>query len=84
MKKRWTTKIIPCVELEVDSTHSILVMERNSVYDCYIMEHDGSVESTLLYMFGLPKGDYMRSFDDAVENAVANAPDYYDLIDFAL
>ena len=81
MKRRWTTKNIPCVEIEVDSTHNILIMERNSVYDCYIMEQDGSLETPYFYMFGLVMDDV--GLDNAIEIAVANAPDFYDLIDEA-
>ena len=71
---------IRCVEQEVDSTHNVLVMERNMVYDCYVMEHDDNTETPFLYMFGITP-DNVHSFEDAVEIAVANAPDYYDLFE---
>lgn len=71
---------IRCVEQEVDSTHNVLVLDRETVYDCYVMEHDETTETPFLYMFGITP-DNVNSFEDAVEIAIANAPDYYDMFE---
>ena len=71
-------KEIRCTEHVVDDEHNVLIMHRNGLYDCYIMQHIGSVETSFLYMFGLNDKD-LDGEQEAVDIAIANAPDYYDL-----
>ena len=71
-------KEIRCIEHVVDDDHNVLVMHRNGLYECYVMEHIGDNETPFEYMFGLSE-DNVHSEQDALEIAIANAPDYYDI-----
>ena len=72
-------KKLSCSEIRIDETHNILIVTRNGSYDCYIMEHDDNGETPYFFMFGLPTAQ--QSFQDAVDEAAASAPDYYYLFE---
>ena len=71
-------KEIRCIEHAVDDEHNVLVMLRNGLYECYVMQHFNNVETPFLHMFGLPE-ESVHGEQGAIEIAVANAPDYYDM-----
>jgi len=70
---------LSCSEYLVDENHSIMIVTRNGSYDCYVMEHDDNGETPYFFMFGLPITQ--QSFQDAVDEAVASAEDYYYLFE---
>lgn len=68
-------KELRCTEHTVDNDHSVLIVEREGLYECFV----GAKQYAFEYMFGLPVDQ--QSFEDACKIAIANAPDYYDLFE---
>ena len=74
-----TGKNVNCKEYKVDDNHNILVLERGDLYDFYLMEVSEPLGTPYQYMFGLPIEQ--QPYEEAVEIAIANAPDYYDMFE---